>query len=424
MYRQFAPRIGKRSLPLAAALLLLLPLTGRAADEAAKATGKTAAETKQAAKPPAADKTGGGDKAATPLPLTKVVMFSSGVGYFEHDGNVTGNAHVALRFNINDINDLLKSMVLQDMGGGKISTVNYESKDPITKTLKTFAIDLTEHPTLADLLKQIRGETVEVDAPQPIVGKIIGVERHKVRVGKDETVDVDYLDLLTADGLRSISLETVSRIKLTNAKLNADLQQALAVLATGHDKDKKTVTLHFVGKGKRAVRVGYIQESPLWKTSYRLVLKDKTAPFLQGWAIVENTTEQDWKNVDLTLDQRPPDLVHDGPLSAVVRPAAGRRPGTLRLAPSPDLRAKSGHPRRGVSPQGRHDYRPRRPRQRRRHAPVDGESAGADAGWAERRKVRSRDPLRHPPRGRIAGSGGQRRRIVQVSCRQCEPAPP
>jgi hypothetical protein len=288
-------RFGKLTLLFAATLLLLLPASIRAADDA-----KTGDKAKDAA------------KAASLLPMTKVVMFSSGVGFFEHDGDVTGDTHVDLRFNVNDINDLLKSMVLQDFGGGKISTINYESKDPITKTLKTFAIDLTSHPTLADVLKQIRGESVQVEAPQPITGKIIGVERRKIRVGKDETTEVDYINLLTADGLRSISLDGVSRIKLTNEKLNGELQQALNVLATGHETDKKTVTLHFLGNGKRAVRVGYVQESPIWKTSYRLVLDDKKAPFLQGWAIVENTTEQDWKDVDLTLiSGRPISFVMD-----------------------------------------------------------------------------------------------------------------
>jgi exonuclease VII small subunit len=265
---------------VATTLMVLSPLIARAADD---------------------HKGADNDKAAALVPLSKIVMFSSGVGFFEHDGEVTGDTRVDLRFNVNDINDLLKSMVLQDFGGGKISTVNYESKDPITKTLKTFAIDLTTHPTLAELLKQIRGESVEIDAPQPISGKIIGVEHRKVRVGKDETTEVDFVNLLTAEGLRSISLESVSRIKLTNEKLNSELQQALAVLATGHDTDKKTVTLHFLGNGKREVQVGYVQESPVWKTSYRLVLDDNKPPFLQGWAIVENTTEQDWKNVDLTL---------------------------------------------------------------------------------------------------------------------------
>ena len=75
-------------------------------------------------------------------------MFNSGVGFFEHRGEVEGDAKVDLKFNVDDINDLLKSMVLQDLGGGQISTVTYGSNDPITKTLKTFPIDLTNNPTL------------------------------------------------------------------------------------------------------------------------------------------------------------------------------------------------------------------------------------------------------------------------------------
>ena len=184
---------------------------------------------------------------------------------------------------------------------------------------------------------------VEIDAPQPITGTIIGVEKRKVRIGKDETADVDFLNLLTDEGLRSVSLENVVRIKLLNEKLNKELRQALAVLATGHDTDKKTVTLHFLGEGKRAVRVGYIQEAPIWKTSYRLVLKDEDPPFLQGWAIVENTTEQDWNDVALTLvSGRPISFMMDLYIrcsligrssSRSCTPRSGRKP-TIRTWPA------------------------------------------------------------------------------------------
>ena len=234
------------------------------------------------------------------LPLKRIVLFNSGVGFFEHEGDVEGDAKVELKFNVESVNDLLKSMVLEDMGGGRISTVTYGSQDPITKTLKTFAIDLTDNPTLADLLDQVRGELVEIDAPNKVSGTVLGVETRKQKVG-DDVVDVEMLNLLTADGLRSVKLEAVGRIKLANEKLDAELRQALAVLAMGHDNEKKSVTLEFLGDGKRDVRVGYIQESPIWKTSYRLVLSDEDPPFLQGWAIVENTTEEDWEKVSLTL---------------------------------------------------------------------------------------------------------------------------
>ncbi|MFO0896286.1 MAG: hypothetical protein U0836_02555 [Pirellulales bacterium] len=237
----------------------------------------------------------------SPVPLEKIVLFNSGMGFFERGGKVTGDARLELKFKADDINDLLKSMVLQDLGGGKISTVTYQSRDPVTRTLKTFAIDLTANPTLAQLLGQIRGERVELEAANPMTGVIVGIETRKEAVGKDQVVDKEYLNLLTDDGLRSVALESVGRIRLADPKLDAELRQALAVLALGHATDKKTVTLNFTGNGEREVRVGYIQESPIWKTSYRLVLDEKEKPFLQGWAIVENTTEEDWNDVGLTL---------------------------------------------------------------------------------------------------------------------------
>lgn len=252
------------------------------------------------------------DEKKADLPIERVVMFSSGVAFFEHGGSVQGNDTVDLKFNVRDINDLLKSMVLQDLDGGKISTISYGSKDPITRTLKTFSIDLTSNPTLANLLAQIRGEEIEIDAPTKLSGTIVGVERRQVPAGKNEVVEVSFLNLLTEEGLRSVSLENVGKIRLTNPKLDADFRQALQVLASSKAMDKKTVSLSFLGDGKRNVKVGYVQESPIWKTSYRLVLEDEKAPFLQGWAIIENTTESDWKDVSLTLiSGRPISFVMD-----------------------------------------------------------------------------------------------------------------
>jgi len=93
----------------------------------------------------------------------------------------------------------------------------------------------------------------------------------------------------------------VQRIKLTNPALNTELHQALAILATNHDAQKKTVSITFDGTGSRQARVAYLTETPVWKTSYRLVLEEDKAPYLQGWAIVENQTLQDWRNVKLSL---------------------------------------------------------------------------------------------------------------------------
>ena len=99
------------------------------------------------------------------VPVKAVVLFSSGVGYFEHFGTVTGDGSTELRFKTQQINDILKSLVLQDMDGGKVSTVTYPSQDPIEKTLKSFQVDITDNPPLADLLNQLRGAKLTISPP-------------------------------------------------------------------------------------------------------------------------------------------------------------------------------------------------------------------------------------------------------------------
>ena len=239
------------------------------------------------------------------LPLEKVVLFTSGVGSFQHAGEVTDDASVEMTFKAEEVNDLLKSMVVEDAGGAA-STVSYASRDPITKTLDTFAVKLTDNPSMSDLLGRLRGEKIEVDAATPATGTIVGVESRVVPVGDDKTVTRQFVTILAADGLRTLPLDSITRLRLLDARLQGELEKALAVLALGHDNEKKSVTLTFTGKGLRKVRVGYVQESPLWKTSYRLMLDDGAAgpeakAALQGWAIVENTTDHDWKDVRMSL---------------------------------------------------------------------------------------------------------------------------
>src|SRR5215469_10626336 len=244
----------------------------------------------------------------TQLPIGQVVLFSSGVGYFQRQGTVEGDARVDLSFPVSDINDLLKSMVLRDLDGGHIAAVSYDSNAPLERTLKSFAVNLTSNPSFAQLLDQTRGEKVEVvlqqtNATQPgtLTGTLVGCEKQKQAVGKD-AVEVEMLNLWCADGMRSLKLSEVQRVRFLNPVLDSEIKKALETLALSYDTQKKAVSLHFTGEGKREVRVGYVVENPIWKTSYRLVLDKQThKPFLQGWAVVENPSDEDWKDVRMAL---------------------------------------------------------------------------------------------------------------------------
>lgn len=247
-----------------------------------------------------------------PLPLKRVVLFSSSVGFFEHEGSVQDNKQIEFVFKTEDINDLLKSMVVQDRDGGLVSAVNYGSPDPLTRTLRTFTIDLTNSPTLAEIFQQLRGQEVKLETPAAVSGIVVGVEVRQIPQGDGKFAPAEVVNVRTAEGLRSIRLDTIVRTQFVSPKVDQEFQQALELLANAHTSDQKKVKLDFRGAGKRQVSVGYIQEAPVWKTSYRLVLSDDEAPFLQGWAIVENTTTQDWKDVNLTLvSGRPISFVMD-----------------------------------------------------------------------------------------------------------------
>jgi len=246
-------------------------------------------------------------KPAVTLPITRVVLFNSGVGYFSRSGEVTDDARVDLSFQETDINDLLKSMILEDFGKGRIAAVSYDSREPISRTLSSYAINLNGQPTFAGIVAQMRGERIEVvttpgaaNQPGKLSGVIVGVETQKVPAGTT-TVDAQVLNMWCAEGLRAVKLSEVQQLRFSNPIIENEFRRALDTLALTHDSQKKAVSLHFAGDGARKVQVGYVVEAPIWKTSYRMVLADKEKPYLQGWAMVENPTDEDWGGVKMAL---------------------------------------------------------------------------------------------------------------------------
>ncbi len=248
-------------------------------------------------------------KPVTTLPISRVVLFSSGVAHYNRSAEVQGDVRVDLTFPEQDINDLIKSMTLQDFSEkGRISAVTYDSHEPIDRTLKSFAINLNNNPSFGNILTQARGEKVEVvmqqnavGQPGTLTGSIIGVEKQKQAAGKDGAVEVEVLNLWCTEGVRSCKMNDVQRLRFQNPVIENEFRRALETLALSHDTQKKAVSLHFSGEGKRKVQVSYVTESPIWKTSYRLVLDKKEKPYLQGWAVVENPTDEDWTGVEMAL---------------------------------------------------------------------------------------------------------------------------
>ncbi|MCE9531875.1 MAG: DUF4139 domain-containing protein, partial [Planctomycetes bacterium] len=177
-------------------------------------------------------------KAVTSLPISRVILFSSGVAHYNRSAEVEGDTRVDLTFPEQDINDLIKSMVLQDFSEkGRVSAVTYDSHEPIDRTLKSFAINLNGNPTFSQILIQARGEKVEVvmqqtatGQPGTLSGSIIGIEKQKV-ASKDGATDAEVLNLWCAEGVRSVKLSEVQRLRFSNPVIENEFRRALETLS-------------------------------------------------------------------------------------------------------------------------------------------------------------------------------------------------
>lgn len=248
------------------------------------------------------------------FPLRRITLYRSGVGFFHREGLVQGAANLQLRFKTDQINDILKSMVILDLDGGRIASVSYGSKDPISRRLAAFGINIADNPSIADLLARLRGSEVSVHSTEGnITGTILGVETRPVAIpspggGNPAVVNQPHLSLVTRDGIRTIAIPGIISFSLTDRDLAEELNKALAALAEYRAETAKTVNISLDGpEGQdRRIVTAYVHEMPIWKTSYRLILPESDGgaggrATLQGWAIVENTTDEDWRDVRLNL---------------------------------------------------------------------------------------------------------------------------
>lgn len=300
-------------LPLLAGLALSLALFSPASS---LAQSQPAADSTKPALQPA--------NAAAPnnIPITRITLYRSGVGHFQRQGSVIGNAQLSLKFDANQINDVLKSLQIVDFGG-RVASVSYPSKDPLSRRLSSFSLQISDNPSLPTLLERLRGSPVTLTTfDGPISGSVISVETRDIPQSqganeKPAIVKTPVVNLLTSTGIRSVQVPQITNFTIADKNLADELNRALAALAESRAERTKTVDVSLASDGgtPRQVAMTYVHETPVWKTSYRLVLPDTIDPVakpnsaakpsatgtLQGWAIVENTTDQDWSNVRLSL---------------------------------------------------------------------------------------------------------------------------
>ncbi len=241
------------------------------------------------------------------LNIKRVVLYKHGVGHFEREGLVSGNATVPLQFKQREVSDVLKSLTVLDLDGGLISTVSYDSTTPVEQLLAEIAIAIPDEDSLTSLLPQLKGARVSIKpttATPAIIGTLLGIDTVAEAAANPDGARARKfrVSILTdVSEIRSFDLFDVE-LQLLDEGLKRDLDFYLKTQLAAKKKDARTFTLLATGTGERRLRASYVLEAPVWKATYRLLLAPEgEQPMIQGWAVVDNTSDEDWEGVALTL---------------------------------------------------------------------------------------------------------------------------
>jgi hypothetical protein len=245
------------------------------------------------------------------LPIRRVILYSNGVAYIERRGFVSGNAEINLSFKQSQVDDVLKSMVVLDLNQGKIGAVSYNSSSPASaRTAEIpFAVDATsgdEGGGISEVLAQLQGAKVFVSSTKGVAsGSILTVEKRVIAGEKedDKPQTIAHFLVIASDTgeISSFDLADVRSVKLLDEGTKRDLNEFASATASTRRRDAKTITVTSEGVGQREMVVSYTVAAPIWKTTYRVVLDAEGKPFFQGWAIVDNVSDESWQNVQLSL---------------------------------------------------------------------------------------------------------------------------
>jgi hypothetical protein len=243
------------------------------------------------------------------LPITRVALYKNGVGFFEHAGRVSGDQAVTIDFTSAQLNDVLQSLTAIDLNGGRISGAGYNSTTPLEEQLKTLPLALDADPSDTDFYNAIRGARVQVNAAgATITGRLLSIDlRGTQQKDKDSDIERRFVTVVSDTGqVRTLELTQTTSVTLLDTALHTDVTRYLELLASTRNQGLRHLTLLDRGTGARDLRVSYISEVPVWKSTYRILFTDSkqetsATATLQGWSVVDNTTGSDWTNVHLDL---------------------------------------------------------------------------------------------------------------------------
>jgi hypothetical protein len=237
---------------------------------------------------------------AADIPVREVILYKSGVGYFERGGMLQPGESARLDFKASDMNDVLKSLTISGQNGSKVTGLRYDSSEPLDQKLAAFPFKVDGQASLAIFLDQMKGAKVELKYGAETINGTV-VSGRVVKADDKQPEREQLVALLDSGELRTLDLAASSSIRFADQKLQAQLRDYLTLVNQSRSTDKRSIYIDSSDAAGRQIDASYMIPAPVWKSSYRLIFNEKGEPTLEGWAIIDNTTGEDWTNVRLSV---------------------------------------------------------------------------------------------------------------------------
>ncbi|MDC0670962.1 DUF4139 domain-containing protein [Nannocystis radixulma] len=254
------------------------------------------------------------------LDLDRVVLYRNGIGYFERRGEVKGDALV-IKVRKDQVNDLLKSLTVVERKSGQAVSVSMPL-DPESWANAALSTLAPGQGSLAQVLDALRGTYVTLKTTQgKLRGRIVLVEAivdepdptpppSSERVPPPQGGARDYkVSLMDGKQLQVVRLSKVRGVTLQDGDLALQFHRTLDATAGEGMFQQVAVEIRLAGANAHDLVVSYVVAAPMWKPTYRVVLPEpgeKGPALLQAWAVVDNTSGEDWGKVSMSLTSGAP----------------------------------------------------------------------------------------------------------------------
>jgi hypothetical protein len=226
---------------------------------------------------------------AEELPVRAVTLSNAGLAEIERGGRLEAGAAITFRVPVEDVDDVLKSLVLRDPAG-VVEGLRLPAQEIEAEAFRGLPLKPADFETRASLLRALRGQAVQAGGS---TGRLADAEEAEGGL---------RVSLLSETGLRLLLLREGEEVRLVDAGLAARIARAAEALAAARSADERQVEIRLHADAAREVSFATVTGAPLWKPSYRLLLPEAAGEArLQGWAVVENRSGADWAGVRLSL---------------------------------------------------------------------------------------------------------------------------